>query len=632
MPAGFEYPDGTELWTPLGLPASSTDPSNLYPVVGRLKDGISLEEAQREMRVVHEQFNRDHPDMPSSRTADCILLQESIVGPVRAVLWILFGAVGFILLIACANVAHLLLAHCNGRRQEFAVRGALGASRSRLVGQMLVESVVLSFLGGGLGLALAFWSVDLVRMFGPADIPRLHTVSVSAGVLAFTLLLSLLTGILFGVGPALQASRGSLEDTLKEGGRGSWGEGGRGAFRRVLVTGELAVCLVLVVGAALLVKSLLRLEGIRPGFDPRNVLTFQMSLPAKYGTPESQDAFYRQILERFRTIPGVDAAAAINSLPTELGPDLPVSVEGRSHADPNEADGECQYRAISADYFRLMRIPLRRGRPFSERDSLHSPSVAIVNETAARAMWPDEDPIGKQVRIGKTMGPEWSDPGPREVVGIVADIHDLGLAQPAPLEIFVPYAQVPPTIVAMEVKQLPPAFVVRTKGRPRAARAAVQDAILAVDRNQAIAGVRTLEEILSASVAAQHFNTWLLSLFAFLALALALVGTYGVVSYTVNQRTPEIGLRIALGAQRGDVMRLVLGGGMRLVCLGVGIGWLAALGLTRVLSHALFGVTATDPATFVTVGLALGGVAFIACAVPALRAVRVAPMDALRRE
>ena len=498
--------------------------------------------------------------------------------------------------------------------------------------QLLTESLLLALLSGATGVVLATLCIRLVKTLGPASIPRLQGVAMNFHVLAFAILVSILSAILFGLGPAVQATRISPSKMLKEGERAFVGSVKKHRVRGLLVACEISISLILVVGAVLLIGSAVLLSAVRPGFDPDRVLTLQTSLPAKYTDPDLKNAFYRQVLDRINAIPGVDAAAAVTNLPTELGPDLPLSVEGRVHRDPWEGDAESQYRWISAGYFRVMDIPLVRGRGFTESDSEHASGVVIINHTLAQQLWPQEDPIGKQITIGKTMGPEWSDAAPREVVGVVGDIKDTGLREPAPAELYVPYTQVPSHVVAVSVQMQPASWVVKTHMDRSFIRKEVQKAISAVDSNQAITNVRTMNEILATSVASHQFNMAILTVFALLAVVLAAVGTYGVISYGVSERLREIGLRLALGAQRSDVFRLVVGQGMGFVLLGVGIGLAGAFALTRLLVSLLYGVTAKDPFTFGGVALLLAVVALLACYLPAPKAMSVDPMVAIRYE
>jgi putative ABC transport system permease protein len=632
MPSGFEFPEGTRLWTPLRLPAVSSDPANVYAVLGRLKQAVPLTQARAEMNLLQKQLRQEHPDEPASDTLTTVTLQSQLVGDVRPILLLLLGAVGFVLLIACANVANLLLARANSRQQEIAIRTALGASRRRVLEQLLTESLLLGLLSGATGVALANVGIRLVKTLGPASIPRLQEVGMDLRVLGFAILVSIVSVILFGLGPAVHAARIPPSQTLQEGGRALAGNMRKHRVRGLLVASEISISLILLVGAVLLIKSAVLLHAVRPGFNPQGVLTLQTSLPEKYANPEIKNAFYRQVLDRIHAIPGVEAAATVTSVPTELGPDLPLSVEGRVHKDPKEGDAESQYRWVSADYFRVMQIPLLRGRVFTEADNEHAPGVVIINETLARQVWPQEDPLGKRMTIGKTMGPEWSDPAPREVVGIVGDIKDTGLDAPAPVELYVPYTQVPSHVVALSVQMQPASWVVRTHLDPSAIRQEIQKAVSAVDSNQAVANVRTMNQILATSVASHQFDMSILTVFALLALVLAAVGTYGVISYGVSERLHEIGLRMALGAQRGDVFRLVVGQGMSFAFLGVGTGLAGAFALTRLLTNLLYGVTAKDPFSFAGVALLLALVALLACYLPARRAMCVDPTVALRYE
>lgn len=632
MPGGFAFPEGTRLWTPLRLPAVSSDPANLYAVLGRLKQGGSLSHASAEMNILQKQLRKEHPDESGSDTLATVTIQRQLVGDVRPTLLLLLGAVGFVLLIACVNVANLLLGRANSRQQEIAIRTALGATGRRVLEQLLTESLLLGLLSGATGLALAAIGIHLVKTLGPASIPRLQQVGMDLHVLGFATVISIFSAILFGLGPSIQAARSLPSQNLKEGGRTLAGNLRKHRIRGLLVASEICISLVLLIGAVLLIKSAVLLQAVRPGFNPNDVLTMQTSLSEKFASPVIRNAFYRQALDRIHAIPGVEAAATVTSLPTELGPDLPLSVEGRVHKDPTEADAESQYRWVSPDYFRVMQIPLLHGRVFTEADNENAPSVVIINETLARQVWPNEDPIGKQMTIGKTMGPDWADKAPRQVVGIVGDIKDTGLDAPSPVELYVPYAQVPSHIVALSVQMVPASWVLRTQMDPASVGQEIQKAILAVDSNQAIANLRTMNQILATSVASHQFNMFILTAFAVLALVLATVGTYGVISYGVSERIHEIGLRLALGAQQRDVFRLVVGQGMSFALAGIAIGVAAALALTRLLAKLLYGVTATDPFTFAGVALLLVLVALLACYLPARKAMCVDPTTALRCE
>ncbi len=548
-------------------------------------------------------------------------LHEEITGNVRPSLLVLLGAVGFLLLIACANVANLLLVRSASRRKEIALRSALGASRLRLIRQLLVESVLLAALGGALGLFLAYWGVDLLVALNPDNIPRSREIGIDTGVLGFTFGLSLLTGVLFGLVPALQASKIDLTGALKEGGRSTTGGGRVRSTRSLLVIAETAIALVLLVGAGLLIKSFTRLLDTNPGFQTDNILTMQISLPAaKYREPQQVGAFYEQLTERIKALPGVESVGGTSGLPLSGAVwSGTFNIEGREVA-AGESAPHSDLRATAADYFQTMRIPLRRGRYFSERDNANSPDVAVIDETLAQRFWPNEDPIGRRISFeGPPENRRW-----REIVGVVGAVRHAGLDVDLRGQLYHPHAQNPLNTMF---------FVVRTAASdPSSLIGAVRGAVRAVDPEQPIYGVRTMSEVFNRSVAQKRFSMVLLMIFAVVALLLAAVGLYGVMAYTVSMRTNEIGIRLALGAQKRDVMRLVVGKGMMLAGLGVAVGLVGAFALTRVMASLLYGVSTTDPLVFGSVAALLTVVAFLACYLPARRAMRVDPMIALRYE
>ncbi len=629
MPAGFQFYPEADIWTPLQPVVKSTDVSNYLICLGRLKPGMTRERAELEMQGVARQLRQDNPRlMGETESIGLNSLHEELVGDVRPALLVLLGAVGCVLLIACANVANLLLARAAARNKEIAIRVALGAGRFRLIRQLLTESALLALAGGGVGLLLGFWGLKLLLASSPAKIPMV-VIGMDVRVLGFTLAVALLTGVLFGLAPALNASRPDLNETLKEGTSRSTVGLGRRRLRGLLVVGEIALALVLVVGAALLIESFVRLRNVHPGFDPRNVVTMQMSLTGpKYADTARVDGFYRQVLQRVETLPGVEAAATVTNLPFEQGPDMPFNIEGRADTDDNPG---AQWRAITPDYFRVMKIPLLRGRYFTLGDTGQSAPVIIINQALARRFWGDKDPIGQRITVGRVMGKELAE-SPRQIVGVVGDVKEFSLDKPAPLAMFVPASQVLPSVNALLNRLLPTTWVVRTAGEPLSVANSVKREILAVDRQQPVANIRTMEQVFSESIARQSFNMLLLGVFAGLALLLAAVGIYGVMAYSVSQRTHEIGIRIALGAGRGEVARMVVGQGMVLALSGVLIGLAAAFGLTRLLASLLFGVRPTEPSTFVGVSVLLAAVALVASYIPARRAMKVDPMVALRYE
>jgi len=619
MPAGFALPRDTEIWAPLSFrPGEMKQRGSHYmSVLARLKPGVTLETAQTEMSAIAGRLEKEYPDSNSGWGARVVPLLEQAVAGIRPALLTLLGAVGFVLLIACANVANLLLARAEARRREMAVRAALGAGRPRLIRQLLTECVLLALVGGGLGLLLAVWGIDALRALEPADLPRLKEIRVDLAVLGFTAAASLVTGLIFGLAPAIQISRTDLNVTLREGERGSGGSS-RGRVRGALVVAEIALALVLLIGAGLHLRSLHELQGVDPGFDTANLLTMRVSLPgSKYSAGAQGVSFYRQALERLDGLPGVRSAAAVSSLPlSDYDLIFTFHVEGRPPLPPSE-QVSADWHAVSRDYFRTMGIPLVRGRFFTERDDASAPRVAIINETMARRTWPGEDPIGRRISIG--IGPE----ALREVVGVVKDVKQSGLDADIAMQVYEPYPQ-----QAWQSMF----FVLRAESVPEDLSASARRAILDVDKDQPVFGIRTMDQILSGATAQRRFNMLLLCLFAAVALALAAVGVYGVIAYSVAQRTHEIGIRMALGAQRRDVLGMVARQGLPLAVMGIASGLAGAAAVTRLMTSLLFGVSATDPATVTATALLMAAVAALACYIPARRATKVDPMTALRCE
>ncbi|HSE97852.1 MAG TPA: ABC transporter permease [Blastocatellia bacterium] len=613
----------TDIWVPMGLNAGLNyrEVSGRYMrTVARLKPGVTLEQAQAEMTLIASRLEESYREFNAGWGANVFSLQDEIVGDIRPALLILLGAVFFVLLIACANVANLLLARAAARQKELALRTALGASRGRLIRQLLNESLLLAVIGGVAGLLLAYWAIEALIAFNPGNIPRLEEVSLDGRVLAFTLGVSFITGLIFGVIPALQASRPDLNESLKEGGRSSAGGAGHRRVRSIFVVSEVALALVLLVGAGLMIKSFAKLQRVDLGYNPENVLTARVLLPgSKYGDNPKRAAFFKQAVERLAAIPGVQAAGAISWLPLiGLGSSTSFWVDGRPEPPPGERPGT-DVRVITPGYFAAMGIPLIKGRILDERDTAEGPRVLVINETMARQFFPGEDPIGKRLIIN------WDRPPlPDEIVGVVGDAKLVSVAGETRPAIYWPHAR-QATYSSMT-------FAVRTTGDPLAIVGSLQSEIRAIDPEQPIADIRPMEEVVATSLSRPRFNMLLLGLFAGVAMILASVGIYGVMAYSVTQRTHEIGIRMALGARGADVMKMIVGQGMVLALAGVGIGLVGAYFITGLMSSLLFGVAATDPITFLSISLLLAVVAFVACYVPARRATKVDPMVALRYE
>ena len=622
MPPHFRFGSEVGLFVPMrARPGANVDPN--AEVVGRLKPGVSFQEAQAELKVIAEKYRAAFPrQMLESESVGAQPYQGFFTEGVAKYLWLILGAVSFLLLIACANVANLQLARAAARRREIAVRLALGAGGGRVARQLLTEGLVLALAGGAAGLLLALWGTPLLSALIPRGIlPPVAEVSVDWRVLAFALAASVVTGLLFGAAPALQARRVDVNSALKD----SPGKGAtaRGRLRNALVVAEVALALVLLVGAGLLVRTFANLLGVAPGFDPHNVLTFQIDLNGgRYDTASKAAAFYRDALERISHLPGVEAAAVTNKLPLDWQFNMPVVLNAR----PDQAQN-VQVRMISPDYFRVMKIDVRQGRAFGDTDISAAPPVVLVNEAFAQRFLRGENPLAQQLSVGRG-----TDDPARQVVGVVADVKQQGLDRPAPPMVFVPLAQVPDKLMAIFRTFTSANFVVRTTGEPLGLTQAVKREVAALDPTLPLSHVSSMEEVGARSVASQRFNMLLLGLFAALGLGLAAVGIYGVLSYAVAQGTREIGIRMALGAQRSSVLWLVAGQGMTLTLIGMAVGIAASLALTRLMESLLFGVSATDPLTFAGISLLLGLVALAACLIPARRATKVDPLIALRYE
>ena len=634
MPAGFAFPETSQVWElakdvvpdnpwlPAGIDIKTIRGLHYFEVVARLKAGTSRETAQAEMDGIAARLAQQYPKMNADAGVEIVPLHDHLVGDVRPALVVFLGAVGLVLLIACANVANMSLARFQARRREVAIRTALGASRVRLLRQYLTESMVLSVLGGALGVLLAVWGCDLLVALKPDSIPGVAEVAVDGRVLGFTFALSVLTGLLFGVAPAVHASFADPHDVLKEGGR-TTSAGPRARFlRNGLVVAEMAIALVLLAGAGLLVRSFLRLQAIEPGLRVDGVLTMRLwASDAAYPNGEKQQQFYSEVRRRVAALPGVEAAAATTDLPMG-GSDsyLGFQIEGRP-TDQGSAEGpESGFHQVSADYFRTLDIPIVRGRGLTERDAQGAPQVVVISQTLADRYFSGEDPIGKRVAYGTNdkNEPDWS-----TIVGVAADVLQRGLAASPRPEAYISNLQAPSRYMTL---------VIRTPLDPGPMGEAVRRELRAIDPDVPAYDPRTLREVLDGSLAARRFNMTLLLVFAVVAVALASIGLYGVIAYLVTQRVHEIGVRMALGARQADVLRLVVGHGMALALGGVLAGTIGALALTRVLSTLLVGITVTDPWTYAAVALLLTGVALLACYLPGRRAARVDPMTALRTE
>ena len=626
MPRGFFFPAReTELWIPWAMePEQASGRGDHYlRLVARLKPGTTLEQANADVESIAQRLSAEYPRTNEGLGFVVHSLHQDYVGNLRLPILVLFAAVGLVLLIACANVANLLLAQATTRRREIAVRMALGARRWTIVRQLLIESLLLAAAGGLLGVLGAFWGVQGLSRLLPENLSKLQDVNIDARVLLFTLAVSALTAIVFGGVPALLAARARLGETLSDVARDAAGGSSGRHVRRVLVVSEVALAVVLLVSAGLLIRSFQLLRQVDTGFTTDNVLTMHMVLPMpKYAKPEARRGFYDEVLRRIEDLPGVESAGVITFLPLSFnGMNFSFSVEGQP-PPPDMKLPFALYRAVSPDYFRAMGITLQRGRFFEAHDTADSQPVTLVSRRLAAQYWPGEDPIGKRIKIGPLDSPNaWL-----TVVGVAGDVRQAGLYGDPRMDLYVPYAQERRGFVA------PRDLVVRTKGDAVAMLGAVRQAIWAVDKDQPVSNVRTMDQVFAAAISTERFQALMLGLFAALALVLACVGLYGVISYSVAQRTHEIGVRVALGAQPVDVLRLVIRQGMMLTFAGLVIGIAAGLAATRVLSDMLYGVTTTDPLTFAGVPAFLLLVAFVACYIPARRATRIDPLVALRYE
>jgi putative ABC transport system permease protein len=615
-----------ELWMPISFtPQQLTREDRSIVVYGRLKQGVSLDQAQAQMDGIARRLEQQYPKTNSGWATQVNNLQEQATKPIRPLLLILMVVVGFVLMIACANVANLLLARATTRQKDIAIRLALGSSRSRLMRQLLTENLLLALLGGGAGLLLAYCGMSVLNVILPDRVLYLEKLSIDRRVLGFTVIVSLLVGIVVGLIPGLRASGLNLSDALKEGGK-SLSEAPNGRrLRNLLVVIEVTLAVPLLIGAGLMLRSSLLLQNIDRGINLKNVLTMQILLPkTKYSTAQQTATFYQQTLLRIQSEPGVQAVSAVNFLPlTNLGDATSLNIEGR----PSGQGVAASYRVIDQNYFRTMGIPLLRGRYFTEQDNDESHGVVMINQTMAHRYWPNEEPVGKRL---KPQFPAAKVPWRPEstntwltVVGVVGDVTETGLNEEQSAEIYIPYLQNPSSLMNL---------LVRSTSDPLQLVAGVRRQVIAVDQDQPVYNIKTMENVFSESIAAPNIITSLLATFAAVALILAAIGVYSVVSYSVAQRTHEVGVRIALGAQHQHVLRMIVGHGLRLVLVGVALGVTAAFAVTRVISNLLFGVTATDPPIFFAVPVLLILVAMFASYLPARRALKVDPIVALRNE
>ena len=625
MPRSMHLPAyGTwrdQVWVPIAFTNEETTErgNHFLEVIARIRPGTTLKQAQAEMETIAARLSKEYPRYNMRIGANITPLHEELVGDIKPALFILLGAVGFVLLIACANVANLLLARAAVREKEIALRLALGASRSRLTRQFLTESVLLALLGGSFGLLLALAGIRVLKKFIPATISQTQTISIDGKVLLFTALIALLTGIVFGLAPAAHASHSNLNDSLKEGGRDSAAGRKGNRVRGLLVIAEVAVSFILLIGAGLLINSFLHLRNLDPGFRADHLLTMKVDLSElKYPDGERRSVFFDEVLRRIRVLPGVLSVAVAGNLPlTYNGDSAGIAVEGIPDPPPDQWP-DVIYRAVGPGYFSTMGISLIRGRDFTDQDKADSKSVVVISEKTAQHYWPGQDPIGKRLKPGSTS----SDVPWREVIGVVKDVRQNDFIAQPKMQMYFTYRQ---------LKDLAAnALIVRTNVEPMSLTTSVRNAIWAVDKDQPVADIDTMDHIVSEAIARQRFSMLLLGIFAALALVLAAVGIYGVMSYSVAQRTHEIGIRMALGARRTDVLRMTVRQGLRLVSVGMLLGLAAAVLLTRVLASLLFGISATDPITFIGISLVLFAVAILASYVPALRATKVDPIVALR--
>ncbi|MEW6210958.1 MAG: ABC transporter permease [Acidobacteriota bacterium] len=624
MPPEFQFPDKSrDIWAPFtDEDRYKGDRRGTYiKVIGRLRDDVTLEQARADMEVIGARLASEYPQYNEGIGIKLVPLPEQIVGEIRPAMLVLLGAVGFVLILACANVANIMLSRGLEREHEIAIRAAMGASRRRIIRQLLTESLTLALAGGAGGLLLSYWLIDIIVALSPASLPRIEQISVDGRVLGFSLAVSVLTALVFGLAPALQFSKPDLNLSLKQGGRSTTSAPARHRTRNLLVVAEMALAIVLLIGAGLLLRSFVNLLRVDPGFEKENILALQVfAYGEKYRTPQHRAAFFRDTIERISNIPGVKTAGAVSAVPflgeDSIDIDTTFIIEGRPAPPPAE-EPTVFVSVATENYFSALGIPLIEGRTFKQTDDLTSPPVVLINETLARRYFKDENPVGKkiQVRFGRAAS--------YEIIGVVGDVRQTGLDSAPRPEVFRPHSQYPFGSMT---------FIIRASSDPAAAMAAVKSQIWQVDPRMTFYNLATMEQLISTTLASRRFNLMVIGTFAIAALLLAAIGIYGVMSFSTTQRTHEIGVRMALGAESGDMIRLVLRQGMMLVLAGISIGLIAALALTRFISSFLFEVSAFDPATFAGVSALLTTVALAACYIPARRAARVDPMIALRYE
>jgi predicted permease len=634
----FALDPPADLWLPLEADPNSSSQAHSLRAVARLRPGVTISEAQAAMKLAAEEFRRKFPVtglMGPNETSTAIPLRDVVVGDVRPAMLVLLGAVGLVLLIACANMANLLLARATLRSREIAVRTALGAGRRVIVMQLLTESILLSLGGGALGLVFGYFGVRAMLAINPGNIPRIGQhgsgVALDWRILVFTLFVSVLTGILFGVLPTFHATRADLTSALNEGGARSGAGLHQQKSQSVLVITEIALAVVLLIGATLLIRTFAALRTVDPGFELHSILTMQMTLTGpRFEKVSGIAQLAREGEQRIRSIAGAEAAALTDSVPLKWDDDLLFVINAHPPTD-QLFSGDAQYRIVSPGYFDTFRIPLLRGRLFTDRDDSGSAHVVLINETMAKQFWPQSDPVGELITMGILMGPEFVEP-PRQIIGVVGDVRDIGLNSSPEPTMYVPIPQISDGLIAILSHRWSVTWAVRTKVAPYSLSANIQRELRAASGGLPLAHIRTMEQVAKESTARNEFNMTLLSIFAGIALLLAAIGIYGVMAYSVQQRTQEIGIRMALGAQPGDVLRMVLRHGLLLCLVGIAVGISGAFAVIHLMKSLIFGVSPTDPVTFVSVAILLAGVAFFACWIPARRASRVDPMVALRHE